>query len=56
MTIGIRKDVIHMLKSLDNVGHLTWATHIKNLLFLYGFGFVWVSNQVADIDVFISTF
>ena len=25
-------------------------------MFLYGFGFVWVSYQVADIDVFISTF
>ena len=37
-------------------GRLTWASHIKHLLFLYGFGFVWVSHQVADIDVFISTF
>jgi len=45
-----------MLKSLDNVGRLTWATHIKHILFLYGFGFVCVSHQVADIDVFISTF
>jgi len=27
-----------MLKSPDNVGRLTWATHIKHLLFLYGLG------------------
>ena len=50
------KRCYYMLKSLDNAGRLTWASHIKHLLFLYGFGFVWVSHQVADIDVFISTF
>ena len=50
------KRCYYMLKSLDIVGRLTWATHIKHLLFLYGFGFVWVSHQVADIDMFISTF
>ena len=40
---------------------LSWSAaleklHIKHLLFLYGFGFVWVSHQVADIDMFINTF
>ena len=29
-----------MLKSLDNVGRLAWATKVKNLFFRYGFGTV----------------
>jgi len=44
------------VKLLDKVDRLTWATHIKSRLFLYSFGFVWVSHELADIDMFISTF
>ena len=45
-----------MLKSLDDVGRRTWATSVKDLLFRYGFGYVWVSQDVGDINVFIYTF
>lgn len=50
------KHCYFMLKSFDNVGRITWATHVKNLLFLYGFGFVWVSHEIGDITAFISIF
>ena len=45
-----------MLKSLDDAGRVTWATHIKNLMFLYGFGFVWVSHDIGDVNSFIREF
>ena len=45
-----------MLKSLDDVGRRTWATSVKDLLFRFGFGYVWVSQDVGDINMFIYTF
>ena len=50
------KRCYYMLKSLDNVNRITWATYIKNMLFMYGFGFVWVSHEVGDINAFIKVF
>ena len=34
------KQCYEMLKSLDNVGRLTWETKVRNLFFRYGFGTV----------------
>ena len=47
-----------MLKSLDEAGRHTWASNVKknNLLFRYGYGFVWVSQDVGDINIFIKQF
>ena len=45
-----------MLKSFDNCGRITWATHIKNLLFLYGFGYVWITHEICDVNAFIHIF
>ena len=45
-----------MLKSLDDVGRKNWATSVKNLLFLYGFGNVWISQEVGNANQFIRCF
>ena len=45
-----------MLYNLDCAGRTTWATNIKQLLFKYGFGFVWISQNIGDINIFLTTF
>ena len=45
-----------MLRHLDETGRITWATKVKHLLFSYGFGFVWLNEEVGDINMFIRTF
>jgi len=42
-----------MLKSLDGLGWQIWTSHVKALLFKFGFGFVWVSQDIGDIDFFL---
>ena len=45
-----------MLRRLDEVGRNTWATNVKNLLFSYGYGYVWMNEEVGDINMFIRAF
>ena len=42
------KNCYLMLKSLDNQGKKTWASSVKELLFKYGFGDVWLEQGVGD--------
>ena len=37
-------------------GKITCATQVKNLLYKYGFGYVWEANTVGDMNVFIKMF
>ena len=50
------KQPYEMLKSLDDVGRITWATKIKMLLFQYGFGYVWITQNIGDADIFVTQF
>ena len=50
------KQCYEMLKSLDSIGRVTWATHIKSLLFTYGFGYVWISQTVGRPETLIHLF
>ena len=43
-----------MLRNLDEVGPLTWATHVRKLLYKYGFGFVWFYENVGDENLFLN--
>ena len=43
-----------MLRNLDEVGRLTWATHVRNLLYMYGFGYVWFYENVGDEIYFLN--
>ena len=45
-----------MLKSIDDSSRTTWASHVRTLLFTYGFGFVWLSQEVGDDHIFLSQF
>ncbi len=45
-----------MLRQLDNAGRKTWATSIKELLFMYGFGNVWLAQGVGDDGSFLNVF
>ena len=38
----------NILKSYDDSGKITWATHVKMLLYKYGLGHVWLSQGVGD--------
>ena len=45
-----------MLKDIDISGRWTWAMKVKELLFRYGFGYVWIAQDVGDIDMFLRAF
>ena len=45
-----------MLKRLDDCNRITLATKIRNLLSRYGFGYVWLSQGVGDINSFVNVF
>ena len=50
------KQCNEMLKSLDSLGRITWATHVKLMLFTYGFGYVWISQTVGSPEILINLF
>ena len=45
-----------MLKQLDDAGRRTWASNIRELLFTYGFGYVWIAQGVGNETNFIQLF
>ncbi len=47
---------IHVVKRIDEVVRTTWATKVKNLLFKFGFGNVWLSHEVGDVSAFLMVF
>ena len=50
------KQCYNLLFQLDDIGRQTWATKIKDLLFRFGFGYVWIVQAVGDETLFIKTF
>ena len=50
------KQCYRMLKSLDDIGKITWATRVKDLLNRYGFGYAWIAQDVGDENRFITQF
>ena len=34
----------------------TWATHVRKLLYMYGFGYVWFYENVGDESLFFKQF
>ena len=45
-----------MLRSLDEAGRTTWATHIKAFLFQFGFGYAWLANEGGNVREFTKLF
>ena len=42
-----------MLNPLDDIGRVNWVSRVKGLLFRYGVGYVWLAQDVGDINLFI---
>ena len=45
-----------MLRRLDDAGRITWASKVKDILFKYGFGYVWVNENVGNEVMFFKAF
>ena len=45
-----------MLKRQDESGRTNWASKVKELLFKYGFGFAWISQEIGNVPNFINIF
>ena len=50
------KQSYFMLKRLDDVGRKTWAGCIRELLYMYGFGYVWIAHDVGNEAYFLNLF
>ena len=48
------KSCYDIIKRLDDIGKITWASHVKIILFSNGFGHVWLAQEVANEDIFLS--
>ena len=46
----------NMLYSLDCAERYTWATSVKNILFSFGFGYVWISQDIGNKTSFLFAF
>ena len=45
-----------MMKQLDEEGRTNWVSHIRIMLFSYGFSFVWFSQDFGNEKLFLYTF
>lgn len=45
-----------MMYNVVNVGRKNWASDVKNILFSYGFGYVWEEQAVNNIQGFLQIF
>ena len=50
------KQCYDMLFKLDNAGRDTWATSVKQLLYSFDFGYVWLAQGAGDHQIFLNTF
>ena len=50
------KAAYNMLFTLHQNGKENWVTKVKNLLFKYGFGVAFISQEVGNPKVFIELF
>jgi len=50
------RQTYNMVRSLDESGRITWTTHIKQLLYQFGFGYAWLANEVGDTIAFTQLF
>ena len=52
----IPKKAYLMLKDLDVKGKKTWVTNIRTCLYQNGFGFIWESQSVGNVKLFLRIF
>ena len=42
-----------LFKRLDEAGRIYWVTRVRTILFTYGFGYAWLSQEVGNPTYFI---
>jgi hypothetical protein len=52
----VSKQCYLMLKDLDSHNRHNWVTSVKNLLFKYGYGYIWIAQEIGDVSEFIYRF
>ena len=52
----LRKSLYKVLKEYDEVGKITWATNVKNLLYTTGFGEAWLQQGVGNAECFLNLY
>ena len=50
------KHLYNVLYNQNESGRTTWATKVKNVLYLSGFGYVWDNQSVGNAELFLSEF
>ena len=50
------KATYNMLYMMDQNGKINWVTNVKNILYKYGFGYVFISQNIGNCDIFINSF
>ena len=53
---SIVKSCFIMLQNYCNNGSTNWASEVKKLLYLYGFGYTWENQETLANDVFLDEF
>ena len=38
-----------MFADVGNLGNMTWATHVKHMLYFNEFGYAWITGEVGNI-------
>ena len=51
-----QKQIYIMLRRPDKAWRTTWASHVKILLFRYGFGYAWLAVEIGDVSAFVELF
>ena len=48
------KKAYNMLLSLQSQNYVTWACSVRNVLYKFGFGIVWETQSVGDVNMFLN--
>ena len=46
----------YVLKRLDEADRYNWVTNLKGIMFKYGFGFVWLTQELGCPNKFVEVF
>ena len=50
------KSTYNILHTLCEVGKVNWVSHIKSILFRYGFGLAYMNQEVGNTNIFLQEF
>jgi hypothetical protein len=53
---NLLKSCYNMLYNLCEAGRCNWATNVKNILFRFGFGYIWQAQWIGNPKLFLEQF